>query len=378
MRIAIDATPLLLRSSGVKNYVYYWICSLQQLAGAQTVSAFPFLDPLRELNHETSCMGYWQTWARLGLVIASNYSPVPILNLAAPGLDVFHMSNILVRNPPTNARRTATLHDMTCWITPEFHTPANVAAAKAFADRVVRHADGLIAVSEWTRNDAVRLLNLDPERVEVIYSGVADTFFHVTAADVSRARAKHKLARPYVLFVGTIEPRKNLDTLLDAWHQIVLLPSFSGEFELVLAGPVGWGETQVVERARTLRHVRYIDYVPEPDLAGVTAGATVFVYPSLYEGFGFPVAQAMAAGVPVLTSNVSSLPEVTGAAALLVDPRSPGEIESGLRKLLSSPSLREKLGREGRQRAERFRWQECAQKSMVFFERLGGSDLRRR
>jgi glycosyltransferase involved in cell wall biosynthesis len=369
MRIAIDATPLLLRSSGVKNYVYYWIRSLQQLAGAHTFSAFPFLDPLRELNHETSCMGYWQTWARLGLVIASNYSPVPILNLAAPGLDVFHMSNILVRNPPTHARRSATLHDMTCWIMPEFHTPANVAAAKAFADRVVRRADGLIAVSEWTRNDAVRLLDLDPERVEVIYSGVADAFFHVTAADVARVRGKYNLARPYVLFVGTIEPRKNLDTLLDAWQQM----SLSGEFELVLAGPVGWGETHVVvERARTLRQVRYIDYVPEPDLAGVTAGATAFVYPSLYEGFGFPVAQAMAAGVPVLTSNVSSLPEVTGAAALLVDPRSPGEIESGLRKLLSSPSLREKLGREGRQRAERFRWQECAQRSMAFFERLMG------
>src|SRR5690242_21850406 len=101
MRIAIDATPLLMRSSGVKNYVYYWIRSLQELAGPNTVSAYPFVGPLRELNHETSALGYWQSLARLGLIVASNYSPLPLLNLTAFGTDVFHNSSILVRRPPT-------------------------------------------------------------------------------------------------------------------------------------------------------------------------------------------------------------------------------------------------------------------------------------
>jgi alpha-1,3-rhamnosyl/mannosyltransferase len=367
-RIAIDATPLLLRSSGVKNYVYYWIRGLEQLATSDTISAFPFLGPLRELNHEASALGYWQTWARLGLVIASNYSPLPILNLATRGYDIFHMSNILVRNPPTNRLRTATLHDMTCWIMPEFHTAANVAAAKDFGERVARTADGLIAVSTWTRDDAVRLLRLEPERVEVIHSGVADAFFQVSEAEAAAARARHKLARPYVLFVGTIEPRKNLDTLLDAWQQ--LDSSLRDEFELILGGPIGWGNVRVVERARALAGVRYIDYVPESDLPGITAGATVFAYPSLYEGFGFPVAQALAAGTPVLTSNVSSLPEVTGPAAVLVDPRSPGEIAAGLDRLLSSPDLRDELRKQGRERADQFRWRECARRSLDFFHRV--------
>src|SRR5690349_14129602 len=166
MRIAIDATPLLMRSSGVKNYVYYWIRSLQQLTGDNTVSPYPFVGRLGELNHETSALNYFQTAARLGLVIASNYSPLPLLNLTAFRTDVFHMSNILLRRPPTRARKTATLHDLTCWIMPEMHVAANVTAAKAFADRVARRADALIAVSEWTKRDAVRLLGIPAERFE--------------------------------------------------------------------------------------------------------------------------------------------------------------------------------------------------------------------
>jgi alpha-1,3-rhamnosyl/mannosyltransferase len=259
---------------------------------------------------------------------------------------------------------------MTCWIMPEFHVPANVAAAKASADRVARHADSIIAISEWTKHDAVRLLNLDPERVQVIYPGVADAFFHVTASDVRRARERYELSRPYVLVLGTIEPRKNVDRLLDAWEQ--LPRSLRDEFDLVLAGPTGWGNTNVIDRARALPGVRYLNYVPEAELARVTAGATVFAYPSLYEGFGFPVAQAMAAGVPVLTSNVSSLPEVTGDAAVLVDPKSPAEIAAGLEKLLSSPSLRERLACEGKQRAALYSWEECARRSMAFFEQVLG------
>jgi glycosyltransferase involved in cell wall biosynthesis len=361
MRVLIDATPLLLRSSGVKNYVYYWIRSLQQLAGDR-VAAFPFLDPLGELNHEASITGFWQTWARLGLVLSSNYAPFPLLNAATSRADVFHMSNILIRRPPTNTRRTATMHDMTCWLMPEFHTRANVRAAKEFAERVVRRADGLIAVSECTRQDAVRLLGIDPKKIEVIYSGVAGAFFEVSENQIAQARSRYGLTRAYALFVGTIEPRKNLPALLDAWRQTS--SSLRDEFELVLAGPLGWGDTSAAAEAR------YLGYVPEPDLPGLTAGAAVFVYPSLYEGFGFPVAQAMAAGVPVVTSNLSSLPEITGAAAVLVDPRSPAEIAAALERVLTSRSLSDELRRSGAERARRFRWEECARQSLAFFERI--------
>ena len=175
------------------------------------------------------------------------------------------------------------------------------------------------------------------------------------------------LRRPFVLFVGTIEPRKNLDVLLDAFA--ALPASVREEYELVLAGPLGWAAKETQAR---LESARYLGYVPEPDLAPLTAAAAVFAYPSLYEGFGFPVAQAMAAGVPVITSNVSSLPEVAGDAAVLVDPRSVAELRDALCRLLLSAGLRADLAARGRARSERFRWPECAARSWEFFRKVAG------
>jgi alpha-1,3-rhamnosyl/mannosyltransferase len=160
-----------------------------------------------------------------------------------------------------------------------------------------------------------------------------------------------------------------VDTLLDAWEQ--LRPSLHEEFELLVAGPEGWGAEKTMARLRAATgRVRYLGYVREEELPSLTAGATVFVYPSLYEGFGFPVAQAMAARVPAITSNLSSLPEIAAAGAVLVDPRSADELRSALELLLTSPSLRAKLARDGFRQAQEFRWETCARKSLEFFHGL--------
>jgi alpha-1,3-rhamnosyl/mannosyltransferase len=249
---------------------------------------------------------------------------------------------------------------------PELHSRANLAAERSFA-QLARRADGLIAVSESTRQDAVRALGIAPEKIVTIHSGVADSFFDPPAALVDEVRARYGLQRPFVLFVGTIEPRKNVDLLLDAFESLPL--SLRDHFELVVAGPVGWASEATVAR---LKYVRYLGYVPEADLAPLTAAAEVFVYPSLYEGFGFPVAQAMAAGVAVITSNVSSLPEVAGNAALLVDPRSQSELRAALVRMLGSEDLRRALGMAGHERAREFRWPVCAAKSLEFFRRIAG------
>jgi alpha-1,3-rhamnosyl/mannosyltransferase len=258
---------------------------------------------------------------------------------------------------PHKPKITATIHDMTRWLMPELHTPATLQADASFAENVLRRADRLIAVSDNTRNDAVRVLKLDPEKVEVIHSGVPEVFF---------GAQPRPSQRPYVLFVGTIEPRKNVNTLLDAWQDL----SLKDEFDLLIAGPPGWSAEKTMARLHAgIPAVKYLGYVPEDELPGLTAGATAFVYPSLYEGFGFPVAQAMAAGVPVITSNTSCLPEIAGEGAVYIDPRSPGELRVAMENVLTSPSLRERLGKAGAERAQRYRWDSCAQKSLEFFRK---------
>jgi alpha-1,3-rhamnosyl/mannosyltransferase len=258
---------------------------------------------------------------------------------------------------------------MTTWLMPELHVPGNLKSSGRNAERLFRNAHGLIAISKCTRDDAVRILGLAPEKIEVIYPGIAPAFFQ--ARPESSTTRRYGLNKSYALYVGSIEPRKNVGVLLDAWQE--LAPSIRDEFELVIAGPWGWGDRRVYDRLRSgIPGVRYLGYVPETDLPALTAGATVFVYVSLYEGFGLPVGQAMAAGVPVLTSIVSALPEVVGDTGLAADPRSREEIRRGLERLLFSPSLRAELAERGRVRARGVTWDECARKSWKFFERMVG------
>ena len=365
MRVVIDAVPLLIRSAGVKNYLYYWIEHLRRTAGSHICDTFPRLDLLGPLRHDVSIAAPLRTISGLAALATANYTRLPVFDIACRGADVFHASN-LQRHPPRKLRLTTTLHDVTSWLMPELHPAANRRADAAHAE-LLRRSDGVIAVSASTRDDAVRTLGLAPERIEVIHSGIADGFFSVDAAAIKSVRSRYKLDRTFALFIGTIEPRKNLDGLIDAWQ--ALPESVREEFDLVIAGPLGWAPPETAARVRE-RH--YLGYIPEADLAPLTASASVFVYPSLYEGFGFPVAQAMAAGVPVVTSNVSSLPEVTGDAAILVDPRSQMELRDALLRVLTSPPLRGELANRGRTRAEQFRWEKCATQSWKFFERIAG------
>jgi glycosyltransferase involved in cell wall biosynthesis len=357
MRILIDATPVLLRSVGIKTYLYHWIQHLCQQAGNEQILTFPRLDKLAPLNHERSILTPAQTFPKLARLHLANFSPT-LAAWVTPKTDVFHVSN-QIRNPPKNTKLTATIYDLTCRLMPELHTAANIRADESLAKNILQKAEALIAISESTRADAIRLLGLDPQRVRVIYPGVPEVYFGAQPRPAER---------PYVLYVGTIEPRKNIDTLLDAWQGFRL----RNDFDLMIVGSSGWGSEKTMGRlASRPQGVRYLGYVPEDELPGLTAGATAFLYPSLYEGFGFPVAQAMAAGVPVITSNTSCLPEIAGDGALFVDPRSPAEIQAALEKLLTSQSLRDRLRTAGSDRAGRYRWDACARQSLEFFRRLG-------
>jgi len=367
MRICVDATSLLLRSAGVKNYIYHWVRAMQR-HGPHAITAFPFLGGVGELDHERSVVDPWGTLPRIAALHAANVLGSHAMDLFTRGADVFHASN-QIHHAPRGKRLTATLYDMTCLLMPHNHTAGNVRAERRYAERILQKANGLIAISNHTKQDAIELLRIDPAKVEVIYPGVPERFFDVAAPERDRVRLTLTLLKPYVLFVGTIEPRKNLDLLLDAWLSLPL--DVREEFDLVIAGPEGWAPGATLQRLKTApAGIRYLGYVAERDLPPLTAASTAFAYPSLYEGFGFPVAQSLAAGVPGITSNVSSLPEVARDAALLVDPRSVTEIRDALLKLLSSPAEREAMGVRGRQIASEYRWETAARKSGEFFSKL--------
>lgn len=366
MRLCLDCVPFLVRSAGVKAYLFQLHVHLRRTAGSHTVHSFPWLDHVQTFHHEGSVIPPVPTAARVGFLYFLNIPGNHVLDLVCRNIDVFHASN-QVRNPPRNALLTTTIHDMTAWSHPEMHTAGTVLADQRFARNIIQPARGIITPSESSRRDAIERLRLNPDRVRAIHHGIAETYF--SAPDPAPARASYRLHKPYILFVSTIEPRKNLPRLLDAYE--ALGPSLREQYDLVIAGPQGWSSEATVARlAVSGPSIRYLGYVPEEYLPGLTAGAAVFAYPSLYEGFGFPVAQAMAAGVPVVTSNVSSLPEIAAGSALLIDPLSTQELHDALARVLTSPSLAAELSSKGRLRAKHFNWDRCARETWNFFENL--------
>jgi glycosyltransferase involved in cell wall biosynthesis len=222
----------------------------------------------------------------------------------------------------------------------------------------VRRAAALICISEATRLDLVEKIPSSGRRAVVAPLAADARFADPAAAQRAPAvAAKHGIERPYVLAAGTLEPRKNLVRLLQAW---ALLPDqLRDAYELVLVGPVGWEAEPIVQAARAAR-IRVAGYVPDDELVALYAGCELFCYPSVYEGFGLPVLEAMLAGAPVLTSNVSSLPEVVGDAAVLVDPLSVTANRDALAELLGDADARERLRAAGPVRATLFSWERFA------------------
>lgn len=366
LNVCIDCSPLLVRSAGVKTYIYQWVRALRE---CEPESITTFLEPRhRNLDHTAAIA---RNLSGLAALWTLNHLGPRTPARFFPACSVFHQSNLLRRRMPA-ARLSATINDLTPWIVPDCHTSRQKAADEDFANNVLKSADGLICISENSRQDAERILRLDPRKMTVIWPGVAEAYFHAGHPQADAAAEALGIQGPYFLFVSTIEPRKNVDGLLDSW--LSLSSDIRNRYQLVVAGMPGWMAEAALRRLRQLTAdssgVRYLGYVDEAWMPGLTAGARALVYPSFYEGFGLPVAQAFAAGCPVIASGVSCLPEVIGEAGLLVDPRSVTELANAIRQAGESDSLCDRLLRAGRERARLFSWQRAARQSLDFFRAL--------
>jgi glycosyltransferase involved in cell wall biosynthesis len=245
----------------------------------------------------------------------------------------------------------------------------------------------VLADSEATRRDLVRHYQIPEDKIAVVYPGRDETLAPVTDPTMLDAiRARYGLSGPYLLYVGTLQPRKNLVRLVQAFallleslaasHQspISNLQSPASNLQLVLAGQKGWLYDEILSQIRKLDltgRVILTGYVPDADLPALLSGALAFVFPSLYEGFGFPVLEAMACGTPVICSDASSLPEVAGDAALLVDPEDMEALAAALQRLVSDEALRRELVERGYRQVQRFSWRGCAEEALQVLEAVG-------
>jgi len=262
-----------------------------------------------------------------------------------------------------------TIHDLFTLDSPEWFHPTFVKAYRILLTALSKTATHLIAVSEFTKSRIVQRLSVPSARITVIHNGVDfQTFYHSEEQTV-RARAELALPPgPYLLCLGSLEPRKNLGRLLAAWSEV--LPSLPPDLSLVVAGAADSSVFNSVNLNAVPARVHFTGYVPEQFLAGLYSGALGFLYPSLGEGFGLPPLEAMACGVPVLTSNITSLPEVCGRAAIYVNPNDTNSLAAGIKLLSSDPSLRERLRVLSRQQASTFTWERSAQQTQSLLSRF--------
>jgi glycosyltransferase involved in cell wall biosynthesis len=287
------------------------------------------------------------------------------------GVDVFHSSDVLLWKQP-GALNVVTLYDLTVLLFPEHHT-ANTRELLLPKYRFAQEeADVVIAISEATKRDIVNQLGIPAERVRVVYGGVSPVFRPIEDHEsVARALAPLGLAAGgYILYVGTVEPRKNLLRLVEAYAQVRRMAPPPVP-KLVLAGAAGWQFREVFARIEELgleEAVVYVKRVPTEVLPALYNGAVLFVYPSLYEGFGLPPLEAMACGVPVVTSNVSSLPEVVGDAGVLVDPTDTQALAEAVISLLGDAGRRGDLAARGPARAGLFSWERAAREMLEIYQ----------
>jgi len=364
LRIAFDATAIPPNRAGAGIYIYSLIKALAEIDAKNEYFVFAKAEHIQEFGIHQPNFQFLPVrptstlrrllWEQVSLPrqlrrmrIEVLHSPHYTMPLAAP------------------CRTVVTFHDMTFFLMPEVHSRFRRLFFPAMMRWSARRAEKLIAVSESTRQDMIRLLSLDPAKVATILEAAGPIFRVPPLAEVEDLCARQGLTPDrYLLYVGVLEPRKNVPLLLQAYAEIA---AQFPDTPLVIAGKKGWMYDAIFQKTVALglsEKVRFLGYVPEEDLPRLYRGARAFVYPSRYEGFGLPVLEAMQCGVPVITSRVSSMPEVGGDAVVYVDPDDVSGLSQALTRMLTDDALAGDLIAQGLKRAQSFTWERCARETL--------------
>ena len=284
------------------------------------------------------------------------------------GVDVFLIPNYLFLNLSKNCRQILIVHDLSFKLYPEFFTLKRklwhrLIGPKQLSEKV----NEIIAISENTKNDLIKLYNLDENKIKVIYPGISSIFFEpISEADKERAKSRYNLPERYIFYLGNLEPRKNIESLIMAFEQIE-----DDNLYLVLAGSHAWKYDKINklwQKSPAKKRIKFLGYVQSQDKPALYNLAAVFVYPSIYEGFGLPPVEAMASGTPVVSSFNSSLVESVADAGILIDPNNINDITQAVNRIIAEPDLREELIKRGMNHCQQFKWEKTAAKIKLILE----------
>jgi glycosyltransferase involved in cell wall biosynthesis len=385
MRIGINALFLQKPATGMGQHLLHLLEGLDKLQEkdqqyvllaprfrrAYTVRAPQFSDRFREVEAVSTLARLGENveqvwWEQVGIVRAGAHERIDLLHCP-------YWSNPLLSPWPT----VVTVHDVIQFVLKEYAWRKISRVYFGLVSRAARRADAIITVSECSKRDIVKLLRLPPERIHVIGNAVDDDIFYPVrdAWALANVRERYGIGSRFILYFGGFDMRKNVPRLIEAYAR---LPEHLGrEYQLVVAGryhnlghPLFPDPRQTVRRLGLEGNVVFTGQIREQDKAPLYSAATVFAFPSLYEGFGIPVLESMACGTPVLTSNLSALPEVAGDAGLLVDPYDTDAICRGLADLLDRQERRDDLARRGLEQARRFTWRQVAQETVRVYKEV--------
>lgn len=301
----------------------------------------------------------------------------PKIDKMIGGADIFFMPNIIFGSVSRRTKLVITIHDLSFERYPEtFSFKRRLWHGFINPKKICRRADKIIAVSDSTKSDLVSPYGLNQEKIAVIHSGIPEIFKVISRNDgkLLEIKGRHNLPYKFILYLGTIEPRKNIVGIIRAYNRLREINSGElNKYKLVIAGSRGWKDEKIfseIKKSPFGEDIIIHGFIGSEEKPYFYNLASLFVYPSFFEGFGFPPLEAMACGVPVIASNTSSLPEIAGSAGILIDPDKPDEIYQAMREILLNKELREKLREKGLEQAKKFNWKKTAEEFLGSMNKL--------
>lgn len=385
LRVTIDTSPILPKPSGIGFYVVKLLEEIAQLVTEQTAHPAIAFEPMYQISLKQALRGNFAAPQPLPNYPNLRYFPLPVkvtnLLMRYPKLflppfeamfgfgDIFHGTNYTVF-PLRRSRKVMTIYDLTFIKYPHYSN----AVVQAYADRVrrcLKWTDLVLTISHSSKRDIVELLGVAEERVVVTHLASRYSVADAGRREIAPTIAGFPLDRPFILFVSTIEPRKNLLGLLEAFDHLKKTQQIP--HDLVLVGQKGWLYAEIfqrIDRSVYREAIHHLDYLSNTEVADFYRYADVFVYPSHYEGFGLPVLEAMTLGCPVVCSDNSSLPEVAGDAAILVDASEAMQLAAGIGKIVGDRAFRDALIQKGLLQAQKFTWRSTAEQTLQAYRSL--------